>query len=155
MSRDPCRRRDGLHRPRFFSFVLFHTPLWFQNSPILPCFSFKRVACLPASLSALNPCERHHLPLRGLLAPPGAARPSRDSLTRPSLRSLRSPLPGAFSSLCLPFSVFLPLTFSQRPWPVDGGEANPPAAVPSSLILTGPFRLQEELTNDASCHITH
>ena len=25
----------------------------------------------------------------------------------------------------------------QRPWPVDGGEANPPAAVPPSLILTG------------------
>ena len=35
----------------------------------------------------------------------------------------------------LPFS--LQLTFPQRPWPVDGGEANPPAAVPPSLILTG------------------
>ena len=31
---------------------------------------------------------------------------------------------------------FEPATF-QRPWPVDGGEANPPAAVPPSLILTG------------------
>ena len=39
--------------------------------------------------------------------------------------------------VCLPFSVFLQLTFPQRPWPVDGGEANPPAAVPPSLILTG------------------
>ena len=43
------------------SFILFFTLV--QQYPILPCFSFKRLACLPASLSALNPCERHHLPL--------------------------------------------------------------------------------------------
>ena len=39
--------------PCVLSFILFFTLV--QQYPILPCFSFKRLACLPASLFALDP----------------------------------------------------------------------------------------------------
>ena len=154
MSRDPCRRRDGLHRPRFFSFV----PSFISYSTLVSKLS--NIALFQLQKGGLS----SSLPIctQSMRAPspasPRSARSTRSCspvsrLTHPDL----PPEPTFSPPRCiLPFSVcFFPLTFSQRPWPVDGGEANPPAAVPSSLILTGSFRLLEELSNDASCHITH
>ena len=145
MSCDPCRRRDGLHRPRFFhlscspllcSRFSFHTPLYFQQ--ILTLFQLQKVGLS----SSLPICTR------STPAPsPASLRSAHSTLTcSPVLRLTPLALPPDPTSspprciqpcVCLPFSVFLQLTFPQRPWPVDGGEANPPAAVPPSLILTG------------------
>ena len=119
-------------------------------------FQLQKVG-LSSSLPICTPSMRAPSPasLRSALSTPICSPVSR--LTHPALppEPTFSP-PRCIQPVCLPISVFLPLTFPQRPWPVDGGEANPPAAVPPSLILTGPTLLlgykQEELTIGASCH---
>ena len=46
----------------------FHISLDCQPNMTLSFCSFQRLASLPAALSSLDPRERHHLPIRGLLA---------------------------------------------------------------------------------------
>ena len=159
MSRDPCRRRDGLHRPRFYHLPLsmFHFILRSDLITLQYC---------PVQLQKVGLSSSLPISTQSMQAPSPASQRSAHSTRScsPVSRPIRLALPPeptfspprCIQPVCLPISVFLPLTFPQRPWPVDGGEANPPAAVPPSLILTGPTLLlgykQEELTIGASCH---
>ena len=53
----------------------FHISLDCQPNMTLSFCSFQRLASLPAALSSLDPRERHHLPIRGLLAQSGTTCP--------------------------------------------------------------------------------
>ena len=170
MSRDPCRRRDGFHRPRFSPLFKFHFTLhsglktlqfcpvsaskgWpvFQP-PYLHSIHASAITCL-SEVCSLHPELLARLETHSPGPPSGSyVLPSQVILSVFfsvsvfcsvfflcffSLRILCPPFPGD----SFPFSLFfLHPTFSQRPWPIDGGEANPPAAVPPSLILTGAFK---------------
>ena len=133
MSRDPCRRRDGLHRPRFYHLPLFHLVLHLDLITLQYC---------PVSASkgwpVFQPPYLHSIHASAITCLSEVCSLHPELLARLETHSPGPPsgayvLPSQVHSL--PFS--LQQTFPQRPWPVDGGEANPPAAVPPSLILKG------------------